>query len=100
MGDGAVERHWPCGRLRIPKSVYWLGRRASGRLSVLWRRVTIPENIGRIPDRMFEGCANLKKVELHEKLGVIGERAFFGCSSLRFYYNPGQCKTDRAGCFY
>lgn len=32
--------------------------------------VTIPENIeGRIPDRMFEGCTSLEKVELHEKLG-------------------------------
>ena len=54
--------------------------------------VTIPENIGGIPDRMFEGCTSLKKVELHEKLGAIGERAFFGCSSLDFIVIPDSVK--------
>ena len=50
--------------------------------------VNIPENIERIPDRMFENCVELKKVGLHEKLNVIGERAFFGCSSLDFIVIP------------
>ena len=54
--------------------------------------VTIPENIEKIPDRMFEGCTNLKKVELHEKLGAIGECAFFGCSSLDFIVIPDSVK--------
>ena len=50
--------------------------------------ISIPENLGRIPDRMFQGCESLKKVRLHEKLGVIGERTFFGCSSLDFIVIP------------
>ena len=50
------------------------------------------ENIVRIPDRMFEGCTNLKKVELHEKLETIGDCAFFGCNSLDFIMIPDSVK--------
>lgn len=58
----------------------------------LLEHVTIPSNMDKIPEHMFEGCINLKKVELHERLNEIGERAFFGCSSLDFIVIPDSVK--------
>ena len=48
---------------RDSKSVFWLGDGLVADCQSM-EHVTIPENIGRIPDRMFEGCTSLKKVEV------------------------------------
>ena len=50
--------------------------------------ISIPENVDRIPDGMFEGCRSLKKVVLSDQLNGIGDRAFFGCSSLDLLIIP------------
>ena len=89
IGDGAL-KGTGLRTIEIPKSVF-LGDGLLADCQSM-EQVTIPENIGRIPDHMFEGCIKLKKVELHEKLEVIGERAFFGCSSLDFIVIPDSVK--------
>ena len=50
--------------------------------------LVLPEHIDRIPEKMFEGCAALRKVQLNEQMTAIGNRAFFGCSSLEFLVIP------------
>ncbi len=86
IGDGAL-RGTGLRTIDIPKSVYWFGDGILAECDSL-DHITIPENIGRIPARMFENCKNLKKVELPENLVEIGERAFGGCSSLDFLVIP------------
>lgn len=86
IGDGAL-RGTGLRTIDIPKSVYCFGDGLLAECDSL-DHITIPENIGRIPARMFENCKNLKKVELPENLVEIGERAFGGCSSLDFLVIP------------
>ena len=77
--------------IAIPESVFWIGNGVVADCQLL-EHVTIPSNMDKIPEHMFEGCINLKKVELHERLNEIGERAFFGCSSLDFIVIPDSVK--------
>lgn len=90
VGDGTF-KGTGLRTLNIPKSVYWLGDGILSECESL-DHITIPENIGQIPARMFENCKNLKKVELQENLFKIGERAFWGCSSLDFLIIPDSVK--------
>lgn len=90
VGDGTF-KGTGLRTLNIPKGVYWLGDGILSECESL-DHITIPENIGQIPARMFENCKNLKKVELQENLFEIGEHAFFGCSSLDFLIIPDSVK--------
>lgn len=73
--------------LIIPRTVYWLGEGTLANCENVIQ-MDIPENIDKVPERMFEGCTSLKKVTLHDRLTAIGTRAFYGCSSLDYIIIP------------
>ena len=77
--------------LIIPKTVYWLGKGLLADCKNI-TRIDIPENIDKIPDKMFEGCISLKKVSLHENLSAIGTEAFYGCNTLDCIIIPDSVK--------
>ena len=53
------------------------------------KNVTIPANIGRLSNSMFEGCTGLESVEIKNpagtnfKIEAIGEQCFLGCTFLK-----------------
>lgn len=97
IGDGAL-KGTGLRTIAIPRSVFWLGDGLVADCQSM-EHVTIPENIGGIPDRMFEGCTNLKKWN-YMKNWEPSVNVHFRLQFLRFYCDSGQCKADWAGCLY
>ena len=88
LGTEAIERNWEydCiidyykipSTLIIPKSVWYIGRRAFWGCKKL-REVIIPNNVDVIGYHAFEWCENLKKVIIPNCVWKIDHGAFYEC---------------------
>lgn len=56
---------------------------ASAFRNTAFKTAAIPANITQIPDRLFENCSELERVDLKGRVTVIGKNAFADCTSLK-----------------
>ena len=52
-----------------------------------------------LPDRLFEGCQNLRSVKLHSNISSCGQYCFAGCISLTEIKLPQNLNSIGIGCF-
>lgn len=67
----------------IPEGVTGLGYNAGFPLDTSKLvSITFPDSITAIPEKLFQNCRNLERVDLGNGVKTIGAKAFSGCSSL------------------
>lgn len=79
-------------KIRIPKTVYWLGEGAYADCKRL-DSIEIPDTIVSVSDKLFKGCEALTDIKLPESIDSIGEGAFEGCVALQNLVIPQAVKT-------
>ena len=79
-------------KIRIPKTVYWLGEGAYADCKCL-SGIEIPDTIVSVSDKLFKGCEALTDIKLPESIDSIGEGAFEGCVALQNLVIPQAVKT-------
>lgn len=64
------------------------------------KRVKLPKNLTKIPNRTFEGCHWLTDVVLPEALKTIDDMAFYGCNSIKISSFPENLTYIGSEAFY